>query len=288
MSQKKAYLYGMAAVLGWSTAATAFKVCLRNLEILEALLLSSIIASIILLSIRCLLHTKSPLPSPLYSLKLGLLMPTGYYLVLFKAYALLPAHYALALNYSWPLFMVILACLLLNEAIIKTQVFGLSLGFVGILLISVAKGQSTTPEPQDLLGLFLALSSAILWSAYWIAMMKSPIDRLSFLTASFLGSIPVLLIIWGFSGKIRLPNLESILSCAFIGLFEMGLSFYFWSRALELSNGVSSVSNLAFLSPFISLIWIYYILGEMIQPIAFGGLVLILISIWIVQINRTG
>jgi len=50
-----------------------------------------------------------------YSSLLGFLNPFLYYIVLFKAYSMLPAQEAQALNYTWPLIVVILSIPLLNQ-----------------------------------------------------------------------------------------------------------------------------------------------------------------------------
>ena len=61
----------------------------------------------------------------------------------------------------------------------------------------------------------------------------------------------------------------------YVGFFEMGLTFIVWSKALELSSTTAKVSNLIYLSPFISLIFIRTIVGEEILPSTVIGLVLI-------------
>ncbi|NJK98814.1 MAG: EamA family transporter, partial [Bacteroidales bacterium] len=48
---------------------------------------------------------------------LGFLNPLLYYLVLFKAYSLLPAQIAQPLNYTWPLILVILSIIFLSKNI---------------------------------------------------------------------------------------------------------------------------------------------------------------------------
>ena len=56
----------------------------------------------------------------------------------------------------------------------------------------------------------------------------------------------------------------------------MGLAFVFWLQAMKNTNNTSRISNLIFLSPFLSLILIYFILGETIHLYTYLGLVLIL------------
>ena len=65
----------------------------------------------------------------------------------------------------------------------------------------------------------------------------------------------------------------------YVGLFEMGITFVLWLKALKLSKTTALIGNLVFLSPFISLIFIHFILHENILPSTFVGLVLIVIGI---------
>ena len=52
-----------------------------------------------------------------YYVLLGLLNPFLYYLVLFKAYALLPAQQAQPLNYTWAITLSLLAVPLLKQQV---------------------------------------------------------------------------------------------------------------------------------------------------------------------------
>jgi drug/metabolite transporter (DMT)-like permease len=98
-NQQKAYLYGIATVMLWSTVASAFKISLRYLDPIQLLLYAALISTMILSLILLIQHRISILfsfsPSQyLHSFKVGLLNPFLYYLVLFKAYDLLPAQVA--------------------------------------------------------------------------------------------------------------------------------------------------------------------------------------------------
>ena len=60
-----------------------------------------------------------------------------------------------------------------------------------------------------------------------------------------------------------------------MGTFEMGLCFVLWLMAMKLTDNTARISNLIFLSPFLSLIFIHFLLGEDILPSTFIGLILI-------------
>jgi drug/metabolite transporter (DMT)-like permease len=67
-----------------------------------------------------------------------------------------------------------------------------------------------------------------------------------------------------------------VVGAVYIGLFEMGLAFLAWSTALRLAPNSSLVANLIFLSPFVSLQLIAFILEESIHVTTWAGLGLII------------
>ncbi|NQU06833.1 MAG: EamA family transporter, partial [Calditrichaeota bacterium] len=103
-NQTKSYFYTAAAILLWSTVATAFKLTLQETDYLQLLFFASL-ASVLSLFLIIVIRRKSKLlfnqtrRNLLNSALLGLINPTLYYLVLFKAYSLLPAQEAQPLNW---------------------------------------------------------------------------------------------------------------------------------------------------------------------------------------------
>ena len=67
----------------------------------------------------------------------------------------------------------------------------------------------------------------------------------------------------------------------------MGITFVLWMRALSLSRTTAQVSNLVFLSPFVSLALIAVIVGETILLSSVIGLVFIIGGIVIRRFDRT-
>ena len=76
-----------------------------------------------------------------------------------------------------------------------------------------------------------------------------------------------------------------LLGASYVGLFEMGITFVLWLSALKLSETTAKVGNLIFLSPFLSLIFIHFFVGEDILASTFIGLILIVAGILIQQIK---
>jgi drug/metabolite transporter (DMT)-like permease len=74
-------------------------------------------------------------------------------------------------------------------------------------------------------------------------------------------------------------NLPGLVGAIYVGLFEMGLPFLFWLRALQTSSTTVQVSMLVHLVPFLSLIVIYFTVGEPILPSTLIGLLIIIAGI---------
>ncbi len=80
MNERRAIGFGLAAVLLWSTVATAFKITLEQLTPLQMLTAASIVSAIALITI-CAIQGKLRLivptfiSNPLYYILLGLINP---------------------------------------------------------------------------------------------------------------------------------------------------------------------------------------------------------------------
>jgi drug/metabolite transporter (DMT)-like permease len=150
--------------------------------------------------------------------------------------------------------------------------------FTGIIILSF-QGGSLFEQKSNFYGVFLALSSAFIWALYWILNMKTKIDEVLGLFLIFLFSTVYLLL----GGMIRQPGLplgrEAWLSSAYIGIFEMGLSFILWLKALQLSKTTAKISNLVYFAPFINLLFVRHILGETIYISTIFGILLVVSGI---------
>lgn len=287
--QTQAYFHAAAAVLIWSTVASAFKISLRHLDFLQLLLLSSMTSTIALLAIlilqnKIMLMITFSKKEYLHSALLGFLNPFLYYVFLFKAYELLPAQEAQPLNYTWPIMLVLLSIPLLGQKISVKSLVAIIISFFGVLIIST-QGNLTEFRFTNLTGALLALSTAVIWALFWIYNIRDKRDEVVKLCLNFLfGVIYIFITVLLFS-KITVPDSKAVLGSAYIGLFEMGLTFVIWSKALSLSKTTAQVSKLIYLVPFLSLVVIYFAVGERILPSTITGLILIVSGIVLEELN---
>lgn len=81
-------------------------------------------------------------------------------------------------------------------------------------------------------------------------------------------------------------ELKGLYGAAWIGCFEFGFAFITWITALKSAKNTNHITNLIFLTPFISLIFIHTILGEEIRMQTYAGLILIILGIVMQKYNE--
>jgi len=274
----------MAAILLWSTVATAFKIALQYHSVIGLLAGASLTSVLVLMAILFaqgkLLRAIRSFPSNLRNaLLLGSLNPVLYYLVLFEAYRRLPAQVAQPVNYTWAITLALLSVPILKHRLTRRDLWGLLLGYSGVVVISIA-GKEVTGS-LDYWGLALAIFSTLLWAGFWLLnTKKNNLDPIIGLFHNFLVSLPILgLLIWFVPPPPVQWGLMSITSLVYVGLFEMGITFVFWQMALMRTGNAARLGTLIFLSPLISLFLIHLVLKEPLQLATFLGLALIIAGV---------
>jgi drug/metabolite transporter (DMT)-like permease len=283
----KAYIYALCSVLLWSTVATAFKIGLQILSPLYLILTASAF-SLLTFFVVILFQGKVrelftvTIAGLGKSALLGALNPFGYYLVLFHAYNLLPAQVAQPLNMIWPITLALLSAPLLKQKITIRNIVAILISFTGILFIS-SQGSFAGIGHTNLTGALLAVGSSVIWALFWILSVLDKRDEIFKLFWNFAFGFGYLLIAAYLFTDFSWPNPKGLPAAVYVGLFELGITYILWMKAMQLSENNAKTGNLIFLSPFLSLVFIHFILGETIYYTTFIGLALIVTGIWYQQ-----
>lgn len=283
---RQSYIYALTAIFFWSTVPTAFKISLAELPILHMLTIASVTSACILYFLilkdgKTGLLRDSTRKDLIKSAILGLINPFLYYLILLRAYQLLPAQVAQPLNMIWPIILVFLSVPILKQKIAAKSFLALFISFAGVYIIS-SQGKPFSPGNANLEGVLLATGSSFFWAFYFILNVKDKRDEAVKLFFNFLFGSIYLITALAISGA--WPDsisVKGIASSVYAGIFEMGITFYFWLKALQLSATTDKVSNLVYLAPFLSLIFVHFILHEPVYFTTPAGLLLIISGILI-------
>lgn len=165
-----------------------------------------------------------------------------------------------------PVFMALLAWLILKESITKQQILGILIAFTGSSLVATNGSLDTfNLDPTRLWGDFLILLTGLAWGLYNISLKKllgkySPTTVLTSTTlAGTIALFPAMLI--------EQPlNLGSVNTWGWINVFYLGLlasalAYLLWNRALTVVSTVTAGAYL-YLLPVIAAIIAFVFLGE--------------------------
>ncbi len=276
---KQGLLLALASVLIWSTVATAFKLSLRYLPPPHLLLYASVVSTLILGGIllfqgKLATLRATPLRELRFSLLLGGLNPCLYYLILFRAFELLPAQEAQPLNYTWAITLTLLSIPILKQRPTAGELVAILIGYAGVVVIAT-RGDLAGLHFSSPIGVALALGSTVIWSLYWLYSARDQRDPVVALFLNFLCGSALVLFYCLLFAPLTLPPLAGLLGALYIGTFEMGITYVLWLAALQRARSAAQISNLIFLSPFLSLLFIHFLVGEEIYPSTYAGLGLI-------------
>lgn len=277
-------LYGLGAVALWSTVATAFKVALGYMSPLELMWLASLVSWGLIgaLVVRQGLAGQALRQGWRTAAWAGLMNPVAYYLVLFGAYDRLPGQEAMALNYTWALAMAFLAVPILGQRLTRIDVLAGLVAYCGVWVIAT-RGAVFDVAFADPLGVAMALASTLIWALYWLLNARDHRPPLVAQWQNFSVGVPVLTALLLAGPGLEWHGWAGLGAGVYVGLFEMGIAFVLWQLAVHRVSRTAKVSNLIFLSPPVSLLLLFLVVGEPVLPSTLVGLVLILAGLGLQQ-----
>lgn len=289
LSSTKAYLFALVAVVLFASAAAVAKLLLGGLDNLQLLFFSSFFAMTALLVIL-VAQKKRVLVSRLSArdwLKLSLLGFIGvflYHVFYFGSLSFIPAQQALTVNYLWPVLTMLFAIPILKEPFSSRKLAAIMVSFVGVLLV-VSQGNFSSIGFGNANGILLAFLGAVfygLFSAFGKKLsLDTTVSMFVYLTVAFVCSLIAVL----FFSSVPVLSLTQWVGVVWLGAFSIGLGFLAWFLALKYGD-TAKIANLVFLSPFVSLVFVFFLVGEAIAWSSVVGLILIVSGIFI-QNSRT-
>lgn len=286
-----AYINLALCVLLWASIPVATKKILVELDSLQTLFYSTILSTLVLGLMLIFQkktgdlkkYNKSQYSSMFF---LGFLGNYMYYVFLYGALSKTTASEGFILTYTWPMLVLILSFVILKDKVTLQKLVGILISFFGIIIITT-KGNISTFNLTNLQGDILALSGAFVFALFSVLGKKFNYDKTISVFIYFLSALifitPTVLIF----SKLVFPSFDVWMWIIYNGIFVNGISYIFWFKALE-GGETHIVSNLLYLTPFISLIYISIFLNERILISAVVGIVVIVFGVMsqYIKINK--
>lgn len=276
---KKNYTYALITVFIWSTMAAVVKMLLSDIPNFEALSISSFVAFFFLLIVNIKNGKVKELKN--YNLKqygimsgLGFLGLFLYSALYYYGLAQLTSQEACILNYLWPMMLVVFSCVILKERLTVMKGVAMACSFVGIVILSM--GNDSMSAGNTVLGMAGCIIAAACYGLFSVLNKKADFDQnISMMVSWFVAAVFALIL--GLATESWIP----IRGTQWIGMLWLGVAidavaYLLWALALKGSENTARIANLAYLTPFLSLVVSAVLLKEKIELRAFVALVFII------------
>lgn len=275
----KSYLYAILTVFIWSTMATIVKMMLVDIPSLQMLSISSFCGVGFLLvwnasngSIRkmksCALRDYAAMGG------LGFLGIFVYSALYYYGIANLSAQEACIANYLWPMMLVLFSCIILKEKLTMLKAVAMICSFIGIVILSAGSGE--TGNGNTIKGLVSCITAAACYGLFSVLNKKVDYDQNISMMMVWLVTAVCSLVL-GLLTETWVP-IRGVqwLGILWTGVVVHALAYLLWAVALNSAENTAQIANLAYLTPFLSLIVSAVLLKEKIQPRAFIALLFII------------
>lgn len=274
---KKEYIYAATAILFWSTVAVITKLLLGTLNNFQLLWASTFFAGIFLFVVNMLTGNIKKLK--LYKLKdylisilIGLPGTFLYYVFYYAGTDMLLASQAFIINYLWPIMSVVFACIVLKEKMTLRKAIAIIISFIGVIIVM---GKDVLTFNQTVIcGAIFCILGAISYGLFTSFNQKMNYDKRISMMLNYSVTFILTTIINGVRGDLFMPTPIQAVGFAWNGICTMAVAATAWILALE-SGKTAKISNLAYITPFLSLVWTFLILKEPININSIIGLIVI-------------
>ncbi|HAF12916.1 MAG TPA: EamA family transporter [Blastocatellia bacterium] len=182
---------------------------------------------------------------------------------------------AIFLQYTAPVYLLILEPLLYKEKFRSRDLITVTICVLGMSLFFVGK-----LRPQDVTGNLLALASGFCFACYFLLLRHSKSRAVNRASSVIYGNLLVVLIAAPAGLKV-LPRLSShdALSVVYLGVVQIGLAYTLFTVAM--ARGVRSLDAgiIGYVEPVLNPIWVYLVLGERPTQWALVGGAIIVIAV---------
>ena len=276
---KKNYLYAILTVFIWGTMATVGKILVSNIPSLEALCIGSAFAFLFLLIVNIKNGTIKELGK--YSVKdyaimaglgfIGLFLYSGLY---YYGLAQLSSQEACIVNYLWPMMLVLFSTIILKEKLTVVKSVAMISSFIGVVILSVGSGSSG--NGNVMLGIGSCVIAAACYGLFSVLNKKANYDQNIAMMVMWL-VVAVCSAVFG----LAIEDWKPVVGVQWLGMLWMGvvvnaIAYLIWALALNADKNSARIANLAYLTPFLSLIISAVVLKEQIQGRALIAFVFII------------
>lgn len=277
------YVFAGISILFWGSTAAVSTLMMDELSSMSIVCYGGLAATVFLFLVNLFTGRLKQLRGlkPAELLRLGLLGLLGMFfmnLSLYFGLARLKAQQAFIINYLWPILIVLFSCLLLGQRMTGRKALALLLSFFGVAIVAT-EGNFADLGQVDMMGVLACVCGAVCYALFSVLNIKLVtcdkfVAMMIYYGATTLTALLALLA----SGPLPALTLPQVGGVLWIGVLTNGLGYTTWALAMDRGD-TAKLSNLAYLTPFVSLIYIWILLHEPIGMSSYVGLVFIMAGV---------
>lgn len=191
---------------------------------------------------------------------LGLLGTYLYYILLYFGYAQAQGLEVLVLQYSWPVFIVVLSLFFLKEKLRLFSVLAIILGFAGVVIV-LTKGDFANLHFNNIGVDAIVLIAALTFALFSVLSKKAKYENYTMIFIYFVSALIASFFSMLFLSEFRLPSFNSLIPILVNGLLVNGFSYIYWIKALKEADA-SFVAPFVFLTPVLSAVYLLVFFNE--------------------------
>ena len=201
---------------------------------------------------------------------LGLFLYSALY---YYGLAQLTSQEACILNYLWPIMLVIFSSIILKEKMTVAKSLAMLCSFLGIIILSSGSGSSATGHA--IAGMISCIVAAACYGLFSVLNKKADYNQniammvIWFVTAVCAAVLGLITEEW--------KPIEGMqwLGMLWLGVVIDAVAYLLWALALKGDENTAKIANLAYLTPFLSLVVSAIVLKEQITVRAVIALIFI-------------
>ena len=254
-------------------------VCVKNINqripIYELVFFRSLLSLMITLSIIKMKNI-NPWGNNKLLLILRGLLGTSALVCIFYAIRNMPLSISTIIQYTYPIFISLFACIFINEKITKNIVFALIIGWLGILLILNTTQLSNINVEIDRLSIFIAFLGAIFTALAYVTVKKLSFTEDVYVIIEYFPLVSFIILLPIVFNNWITPNVYELLWIIGIGLFtQLGQTFL----TIGLKNlPASEASSINYLQVIFASIWGVLFFSEIININFIVGSLMVLLG----------
>ena len=276
----KSAIFAFITVFLWSSALPITKIATQCFSPNALGLVRCALASVILLIIGGMNHLRKPMKAlhiPLFFLSGGL--GFSLYMIFFNTGMLtLSSATSSLIIATTPVLTAIGASFLYKEKISVIGWAAIAAAFGGVAVLLLSDGSKGGLSGGG--GLFFTIAAAVVFCGYNLLnrkLLSLGYTAVEAVTWSMVcGAVLLMVFIPQAVSQMGDATPLSLLAAAFLGAMPSATAYLLWSKAFSLSSKTSDVTNFQFLTPLLSTVMGFAMLGEVPSAATiFGGLIIV-------------